>query len=143
MPTMRVLLVAFYFPPAGGGGVQRPLKLAAQLPAHGVATHVLTPRDSRWIHRDESLLVPDEVPVHRASFIGPRGRKPAEELYGRTGSARLRRQASLLGRRLIVPDEAAAWVLTAVPATVRLIRRESIDVVVTTSPPNSNQLVGA
>ena len=33
---MKVLLVSFYFPPAGGGGVQRPLKLAQYLPALGI-----------------------------------------------------------------------------------------------------------
>ena len=30
---MKVLLVTMYWPPAGGGGVQRPLKLAFPAPA--------------------------------------------------------------------------------------------------------------
>ena len=34
---MKVLLVTMYFPPSGGGGVQRPLKFATHLPAHGIA----------------------------------------------------------------------------------------------------------
>ena len=50
---MKVLLVTFYFPPAGGGGVQRPLKFATHLPELGVETHVLAPDDPRWIHRDD------------------------------------------------------------------------------------------
>ena len=33
---MRVLIVSFYFPPAGGGGVQRVLKLCRHLPELGV-----------------------------------------------------------------------------------------------------------
>ena len=33
---MKLLLVTMYFPPAGGGGVQRPLKFATHLPAHGI-----------------------------------------------------------------------------------------------------------
>ena len=36
---MKVLLVTMYFPPSGGGGVQRPLKFATHLPALGVETH--------------------------------------------------------------------------------------------------------
>ena len=43
---VKVLLVTMYFPPAGGGGVQRPLKLAQYLPALGIETHVLAPDDS-------------------------------------------------------------------------------------------------
>jgi hypothetical protein len=44
---VKVLLISFYFPPAGGGGVQRPLKLAQYLPALGIETHVLAPDDPR------------------------------------------------------------------------------------------------
>ncbi len=89
---MKVLLVSFYFPPAGGGGVQRPLKLAQYLPALGIETHVLAPDDPQWIHRDEALRVPTQAWVHRARYLGPSGRKPAEELHGKQGLARLRRR---------------------------------------------------
>ena len=43
--AVKALIVSFYFPPAGGGGVQRPLKLAQYLPAMDVETHVLAPDD--------------------------------------------------------------------------------------------------
>jgi len=140
---VKVLLVSFYFPPAGGGGVQRPLKLAQYLPALGIETHVLAPDDPHWIHRDEALRVPSQAWVHRARYIGPIGRKPAEELHGKEGLARLSTQARLLGRRALVPDENVSWNLTAIPAAIRLVREHGIDVVITTSPPNSIHLVGA
>ena len=140
---VKVLLVSFYFPPAGGGGVQRPLKLAQYLPALGIETHVLAPDDPQWIHRDEALRVPTQAWVHRARYLGPIGRKPAEELHGKEGLARLATQARLLGRRALVPDENVSWNLTAIPAAIRLVREHEIDVVITTSPPNSIHLVGA
>src|SRR4029079_13374370 len=52
-------------------------------------------------------------------------------------------QAKLFGRRVLVPDENVSWNLTAIPAAIRLVRNYDIDVVVTTSPPNSIHLVGA
>ena len=140
---MKVLLVTLYFPPAGGGGVQRPLKLATHLPALGIETHVLAPDDPKWIHRDEGQRVPTQAWVHRARYLGPRGRKPAEELHGRTGLPLLATQARLASRRLLVPDENVSWNLTAIPAALRIARREGIDVVITTSPPNSVHFVGA
>ena len=140
---MKVLLVTMYFPPAGGGGVQRPLKFATHLPELGVETHVLAPDDPKWIHRDDELQPPTLAWVHRARYIGPRGRKPAEELHGTGGLERFTRQAQLAGRRLLVPDENVSWNLTAVPTAIRIARREGIDVVVTTSPPSSVHLVGA
>jgi glycosyltransferase involved in cell wall biosynthesis len=140
---MKVLLVTLYFPPAGGGGVQRPLKFATHLPELGIETHVLAPSDPKWIHRDDDLPAPTLAWVHRVRFIGPRGRKPAEELHGTTGLERYARQASLLGRRLLVPDENVSFNLTAIPAAIRLVRQEGIDVIVTTSPPGSVHLIGA
>src|SRR5207237_889376 len=82
---VKVLIVSLYFPPAGGGGVQRPLKFATHLPALGIETHVLAPHDPKWIHRDDELAPPTQAWVHRARYFGPNGRKPADELHGRTG----------------------------------------------------------
>ncbi len=140
---MKVLLVTRYFPPSGGGGVQRPLKFATHLPELGIETHVLAPDDSKWIHRDDDLPPPTLAWVHRARYLGPKGRKPAEELHGSQGLERFGRQLQLAGRRLLVPDENVTWNLTAIPAALRIVRREHIDVVVTTSPPSSVHLIGA
>ncbi|HEY3185370.1 MAG TPA: glycosyltransferase family 4 protein [Gaiellaceae bacterium] len=140
---MKVLLVTLYFPPAGGGGVQRPLKFATHLPELGIETHVLAPDDPKWIHRDEELVPPTLAWVHRARYLGPKGRKPAEELHGTQGLERWSRQARLAGRRLLVPDENVSWNLTAIPTAIRIVKQEGIDVVLTTSPPSSVHLVGA
>jgi len=140
---VKVLLVTLYFPPAGGGGVQRPLKFATHLPELGIETHVLAPEDPKWVHRDDELPPPTLAWVHRVRFIGPQGRKPAEELHGTMGLERYARQATLLGRRLLLPDENVTYNLTAIPAAVRIARDEGIDVVITTSPPPSVHFVGA
>ena len=140
---MKVLIISVYFPPAGGGGVQRPLKFATHLPALGVETHVLAPDDPKWIHRDDDLALPPQATVHRARYLGPKGRKAAEELRAARGLARIVLRARLLPRRFLVPDENAPWVLTAIPAAKRIVREHGIDVVLTTSPPNSVHLVGA
>jgi glycosyltransferase involved in cell wall biosynthesis len=140
---VKLLLVSLYFPPAGGGGVQRPLKFATYLPALGIETHVLAPDDPKWIHRDDELVPPTQAWVHRARYFGPKGRKPAEELHGRTGVDRALVLARLASRRLLVPDENVSWNLTAIPAAIRIVKEEGIDVVLTTSPPSSVHLIGA
>jgi glycosyltransferase involved in cell wall biosynthesis len=140
---VRVLLVSFYFPPAGGAGVQRPLKLAQYLPALGIETHVLAPDDPRWVHRDDGLRLPTQAWIHRARYLGPSGRRPAEELHGREGIERALVQARLASRRLLLPDENVPWTVTAVPAAIRIAREHGIDAVISTSPPSSVHLVGA
>jgi glycosyltransferase involved in cell wall biosynthesis len=140
---MKVLLVTMYFPPAGGGGVQRPLKLAQYLPPLGIETHVLAPDDPKWVHSDPDLRVPTQAWVHRVRFVGPRARKPKEELRATDGFDRVLLQAQVTARRLLLPDASVTWNLTAIPAAIRIARREGIDVVITTSPPGSIHFVGA
>jgi glycosyltransferase involved in cell wall biosynthesis len=140
---VKVLLVTMYFPPAGGGGVQRPLKLATHLPALGIETHVLAPDDPKWLHRDEELQPPTQAFVHRARYLGPRARLPAEELHGLTGTDLAIAQAKLAYRRLLLPDASVTWAPTAIPAAVRIVRQEGIDAVLTTSPPLSLNLIGS
>jgi glycosyltransferase involved in cell wall biosynthesis len=141
--AVKVLLVSFYFPPAGGGGVQRPLKLAQYLPTMGIETHVLAPDDPRWLHRDEGLRMPSQAWVHRARYVGVSGGKPSEVLAGTQGLERAVTHARLQLRRLVVPDENATWAITAIPAGIRLVREHGIDVVVSTSPPGSTHLIAA
>jgi glycosyltransferase involved in cell wall biosynthesis len=140
---VKVLLVTLYFPPAGGGGVQRSLKLAQYLPALGIETHVLAPDDPKWVHRDAELRVPTQAWVHRVRYLGPRARKPAEELRAVDGLERALVQASVTARRMLVPDASVTWNLTAIPAAIRIVRREGIHAVITTSPPGSIHFAGA
>ena len=143
MDAVKVLLVTFYFPPAGGAAVPRLLKLAKHLPELGIETHVLAPDDPKWLHVDETLEPPPAAIVHRARNLGPRARKPAEELAAAHGIARLGIRAQLLLRGLLVPDASVVWAAAAAQSAARLVRREGIDVVVTTSPPGSVHLVGS
>jgi glycosyltransferase involved in cell wall biosynthesis len=140
---MKLLLVTLYFPPAGGGGVQRPLKFATHLPALGIETHVLAPDDPKWVHEDAELTVPTQAWIHRARYVGPSGRRIADELHGRRGIDLAVRRASTIGRRLLVPDENVTWNATAIPKAISIVRREGIDVVLTTSPPGSVHMIGA
>ena len=92
---MKILLVTMYWPPAGGAGVQRPLKLATHLPALGIETHVLAPDDPKWLHRDEDLASPTQAWVHRARYVGPKGRRLAEELHGANALERFAKKAAV------------------------------------------------
>jgi glycosyltransferase involved in cell wall biosynthesis len=138
---LKVLLVTRHFPPGSGGGVQRPLKFASHLPALGIETHVLAPDVPGAA--DAELELPTQAWIHRVRYVGPRAGRPSERVLAKQGISRLGTQAALLGRRLLVPDENVPWSTLATPVAIRLVRREEIDVVLTTSPPPSLHLLGA
>jgi glycosyltransferase involved in cell wall biosynthesis len=141
---LKVLLVTRHFPPGSGGGVQRPLKFATHLPALGIETHVLAPDVTGREPADGELELPTQAWIHRVRYIGPDEGRPSEQLAAQEGSlARMGTQAALFGRKLLVPDENAPWSTIATPVAIGLVRREGIDVVLTTSPPPSLHLLGA
>lgn len=78
MSRRRVLFIAYYFPPLGGGGVQRSAKFVRYLPEHGFDPVVLTgpgPADERWAPTDASVGddVPPGVRVIRVAGPVPNG----------------------------------------------------------------------
>jgi len=143
---MRVLIVSFYFPPAGGGGVQRVLKLCRDLADYGIEVDVLAPDDPRFAARDPELVsaIPAGTTVHRAPYRGSSGETPTARLARTRGvTPRLALHARLAGRRLLLPDPEVAWVPDAVRVGVRVIRDRQIECVLTTSPPSSAHVIGA
>jgi len=92
---------------------------------------------------DAELELPTQAWIHRVRYVGPRSGRPSEQLVAKQGLSRVGTQAALLGRRLLVPDENVPWSTIATPFAIRLVRREGIDVVLTTSPPPSLHLLGA
>jgi hypothetical protein len=70
---MRVLVVSYAFPPVGGAGVQRMLKLVKYLPEHGIQPCVLTVQNPSVPVSDDSLAreIPASVRVERTPTLEP------------------------------------------------------------------------
>ena len=70
---MKVLLITYYWPPAGGSGVQRWLKFVKYLPSFDVTPVVYTVKDPDYAIEDESLLseVSSDIQVIRESIWEP------------------------------------------------------------------------
>ena len=71
----RVLIIAYYWPPAGGSGVQRWVKFAKYLPSDGWQPVVCTPLNPEYYSKDETLArdVPPEAEVLRLKITEPYG----------------------------------------------------------------------
>jgi hypothetical protein len=71
MTPLRVLLVTYSFPPAGGVGVLRAASLARYLPPEGIRLDVLTTRNASAVGTDSKLLqdIPSAVTIHRTTTL--------------------------------------------------------------------------
>ena len=67
----KVLMIAYFFPPLGGSGVQRTLKFVKYLPNYGLQPIVSTVKSGHNFAYDQSLLkeIPDTVQVYRSSSL--------------------------------------------------------------------------
>ncbi|MCJ7577099.1 MAG: glycosyltransferase [candidate division Zixibacteria bacterium] len=146
----KVLIIAYYFPPLGMGGVQRATKFAKYLPLFGWNPFVLTVKDVEYLAKDPSLLeeLSPEVEIVRTGSFDPlrisfvlksffKKRKPKGKSVKKN---RVRR--SKLSSWFFFPDSKIGWIPFALFAGLKLVREEKIDLIFTTSPPPSLHLAG-
>jgi len=121
---VNLLLIYYYFPPRGGVAVQRVLKLCKYLPQFGIDVKVLTSGAEYHSFVDESLL--KEIP-HSVEVLS-------------TGEKRARE--GQFGRKNLLIDSFISWVPRAIRKAREIIEEGQTDVVMITSPPHSQQLIG-
>ncbi|MFT4771695.1 MAG: glycosyltransferase involved in cell wall biosynthesis [Cryomorphaceae bacterium] len=148
----NLLIITYYWPPAGGAGVQRWLKFSKYLPEFGWNPIILTvdPDQGSYPQRDESLLkeVRDEVEVFRTHSFEPlqlyakavgKDRVP----YGGFSNQKSNSSFSRFIRgNFFIPDARRGWNRYAIAKAKEIISTRTIDCVVTTGPPQSTHLIG-
>lgn len=140
---MRVLLVTYYFPPAGGGGVQRVLSWCRHLGEHGIDVTVVAPDAPKWVDVDTTLVVPTAVDVMRTPDPSPEAVIPRNVIAAApTPLAKLRARIAMQPRRFAIPDIHRRWRQPALRAVLDAARDGATwDVVLSSSPPETAHLV--
>ena len=151
----KALIVTYYWPPAGGPGVQRWLKFVKYLPDFNIIPIVYVPKNPSYPIIDLSLL--DEVPGE-ATII----KQPINEPYkfanflsrkhSKTISSGIipkEKKQSLVEKLMLyvrgnyfIPDARKAWVNPSVNFLSDYIKKEGIHTIITTGPPHSLHLIG-
>lgn len=158
---MKILMVAYYYPPMGGAGVQRVLKFSKYLPEFGVQSVVLAASDPDYV-TDRSLAdeIPAGVEIHRVEHRPllqrilawrARAKRPSASAAGGPTSAASRSplrgamRDALLGAYEAVqfPDDKAAWARRAFSQGRRILREQPIDLIFSSAPPASAHALAA
>jgi glycosyltransferase involved in cell wall biosynthesis len=152
----KVLIVAYYFPPSGGPGVQRVLKYVQYLREFGWEPVVLTVNDGNFPARDESLLkeIPTGVRVIRTDIFEPydlyrkltgkeKGTAIDVNTIHREGTklSPQERIAEFIRATHFLPDARIGWFNTPVRAGLAAIREEGISAIYSSSPPYTCSLI--
>lgn len=155
MKSKKLLIISSAFPPCGGPGVKRTLKLIKFFPETGWQPIVLTEKDGVFTLYDYSLL--DEIPAsvniwrtknfYSGLFRILKQRSGKKKAKPRNSIQNIRNKKnntfSKLKELLIIPDGHIFWLPSAILKGLKLIRKENIKGIYATGDPFSNHIIGS
>lgn len=151
----KLLIITYYWPPAGGPGVQRWLKFVKYLPDFGVQPIVYIPQNPTYPILDlnlesevsgKAIILKNSIfePYQLASFLSKNKTKKIS-----SGIIPNQKKQSFLDKfllwirgNLFIPDARVFWVNPSVKYLEKYIRENEIDTIITSGPPHSLHLIG-
>jgi len=154
-PSNKVLIITYYWPPAGGPGVQRWLKFVKYLPDFGIQPIVYLPENPTYPIVDEKLVSnvsPATIILKKKIwepywFAGFFSKKATQKIS--SGIIPSVKKQTVLQRFLLwvrgnifIPDARFLWVNPSVAFLKKYIVENQIETIITTGPPHSLHLIG-
>ncbi len=151
----KVLIIAYYWPPSAGSGVQRWLKFVKYLRNYGWEPVVYTPENPDFDLKDERLLseIPADVTILKQPIFEPF--QIYQKLVGQKADAQVNpimkgegkvswkaKIALWIRANIFIPDSRMFWIKPSVNFLSKWLKTNKIDAIVTTGPPHSMHLIG-
>lgn len=143
---MKVLIITYYWPPAGGSGVQRWLKFVKYLQEYGIEPVVYTVDNARYLKEDKTLLedVPRNTKVLKHSIWEPTDllfwKKKKSQKSGISNISQ-NRFLSFIRGNFFIPDPKVFWVNSSVKFLQKYLNSNKVDAIISTGPPHSMHLI--
>ncbi len=150
----KVLVIAYYWPPAGGPGVQRWLKFVKYLRDFDIEPIVYVPENPSYPITDTNLVkeVPDGIQVLKqpirepyawASLLSKRKTKTISSgIIPEKKPSFIEKMLLWIRGNLFIPDARVFWVKPSIKYVLGVLEEQQIDIVITTGPPHSVHLIG-
>ena len=147
----KALVITYYWPPAGGSGVQRWLKFVKYFRDFGIEPIIYTVDNANYPIMDNSLGndIPKEIeilkqpiwePNNLLSFFGKKKNESAGFLNPNPNF--MGKIAQYIRANYFIPDARKFWVKPSVNYLKKYLLNNEIDVIITTGPPHSVHLIG-
>ncbi|WP_298302779.1 glycosyltransferase family 4 protein [Flavobacterium sp.] len=151
----KLLIITYYWPPAGGPGVQRWLKFVKYLPGFNIQPIVYIPQNPTYPIVDEGLIseVSDKAiilknkifePYQLAGFLSKKETKKISSgiIPAVKKQSFVEKMMLWVRGNLFIPDARKFWVNPSVEYLKKYIQENNIDTIVTSGPPHSLHLIG-
>jgi len=151
----RVLIISYYWPPAGGISIIRPVKLAKYLRRHGWEPVICTAKDPHYPFEDEKgvLDVPKDVEIIKVPIVEPyeiykklTGQKQksalADVIQNAPKRSFLHKLSVWIRGNFFIPDARCLWINPVVKELTTYLKNHPVDAIITTGPPHSVNRIG-
>jgi glycosyltransferase involved in cell wall biosynthesis len=143
---LKVLIITYYWPPAGGSGVQRWLKFVKYLQAFGIEPVVYTVDNASYLKEDFALVneVPKNIKILRQPIWEPTSLlfwKKKKQVKNGVANLSSGGFLSFIRGNFFIPDPKVMWVKPSVNYLQRYLDANPIDVIISTGPPHSMHLI--
>lgn len=150
----KVLVITYYWPPAGGPGVQRWLKFVKYLRDFNIEPVVYIPENPEYPLIDETFLkdVPENIRVYRHKIFEPyrlaslfsskKTKRISSGIIQSKNQSFIEKTLLWVRGNLFIPDARKFWVRPSVAFLEDVLEKEKIDTIITTGPPHSVHLIG-
>jgi len=154
MDKKKVLIITYYWPPAGGPGVQRWLKFVKYLPEFNIEPIVYCPSNANYPILDQSLQSevdpsitilqqPIKEPYKLAQLFSKKSKTISKGIIAEKNKQSLIERLMLFVRgNFFIPDARKNWVKPSVNYLSTYILDFNIDTIITSGPPHSLHLIG-
>jgi len=152
----KVLIIAYYYPPIAGGGVQRTAKFVKYLPECGWQPYVLTVKQGYDYYTDPTLTkdVSERALVFRTNSVEPMQfirkllkNQTEQQLHSgqqkRMSGGKIKKHPWLLliKESIFIPDGEIGWLPFGVLKGLKIIKDQQIDLIYSTSCPYTDHLI--
>ena len=150
----RALIITYYWPPAGGPGVQRWLKFVTYFKEFGIEPVVFIPDNPHYPLQDKSIAseIPEGIEIIRFPIKEPYGfaKMFSNKKTNQVSSGIItNKNQSVLEKLLLwirgnffIPDARIGWVKPAVGFLKEYLAKNDMDIVISSGPPHSLHLIG-
>jgi len=149
------LIFTYYWPPAGGPGVQRFLKFSKYLGEFGIEPIIITVNNGSYPYLDESLIkdIPKDLKVYKTNTFEPfriynfmQGKTKKFSSVAMVGikdsESIFHKFSKFIRANFFIPDARKGWNRFAYKQGLNIIDKYNIDMIITTGPPHSTHLIG-
>jgi len=143
---VKVLIITYYWPPAGGSGVQRWLKFVKYLQEFDIEPVVYTVDNANYPKEDHSLI--NEIPKNIEILKQPIW-EPTDVLFWKKNKSKNNGISnvsnggvlSFIRGNFFIPDPKMFWVKSSVKYLQKYLDTNKIDTIISTGPPHSMHLI--